>query len=85
MPFLPKGYASTCISIIVFDMISWLVGGGGVMLLSQYLAYPEETNAGKTFNESLHWHLWFADQADVDSFVKLSQRQKSEKRCGFEG
>ncbi len=88
MPFLPKGYASTCISI-VFDCLAmmhgWQVGGDVIISMDAVFGLPRRKNAGRMFKESLHGHLWFADQTDVDTYVKFSQSRKSEKQCGFEG
>ena len=37
---------------------------------------PRKKSAGCSHRESLHGHLWFSDQSEVDEFVAQSQHTK---------
>jgi hypothetical protein len=44
---------------------------------------PRKKSAGTSYRKSLHGHLYFKDQGDVDQFVREAQRGKQIANVSF--
>ena len=57
--------------------------GKVIISMDAIFGLPRRKKAGQKFRDSLHGHLWFTDQYDVDKYVS-SSHHKSEKQ-DYEG